>query len=125
MVRISTGRKDASVRAPPEQDETTYQLISQKQHRLEREPPAAKVEKVLQTRSQEVDDHGIVLALHSEPPHEGHAHTTGQGLVHLGLIFQLRVLGLDRFELDGYLLAGDDVHAEVDVPCIFRGWERG
>ena len=40
---------------------------------------------------------------------------TDTDLVHLCLIFKLRVFGLDRFKFDGDLLSGDDVDAEIDV----------
>ena len=64
---------------------------------------------------QEVEDHGVVVAFGTVPPHKGDSNTTGERLVHLGLIFELGVLGLDRLELDGDLLARDDVDTEVDV----------
>jgi hypothetical protein len=51
----------------------------------------------------------------SEPAHGRDSDTAGQTLVDTGLIFELEVLGLDGLELDGDLLAGDDVGAEIDV----------
>jgi hypothetical protein len=55
--------------------------------------------------SQEVKDHGIVVALGSVPSYKRHTDTSGKRLVHLGLVLELRVLGLDGLELDGNLLA--------------------
>mmetsp|Transcript_10264 Transcript_10264/g.36488 ORF Transcript_10264/g.36488 Transcript_10264/m.36488 type:complete len:377 (+) Transcript_10264:1-1131(+) len=48
---------------PPEQ------LVSQHEHRLEREPPVAKVEEVLQRRTEEIHDHDVVVPLDAVPPH--------------------------------------------------------
>ena len=39
----------------------------------------------------------------------------GQRLVHARLVLQLRMLGTHALELDGYLLAADDVDSQVDV----------
>lgn len=91
------------------------QLISEKQHGLEGEFAVAEVEEILQTGSEEVKDHGVVVALGTEPTDKGNTDTTGQGLVDSGLILKLGVLGLDALELDGNLLAGDDVGAEVNI----------
>ena len=73
----------------------TYQLISQKEHSLETELAVAEVEQILQTGSEEVNDHGVVVTLSTEPTHEGNADTTGKGLVDTGFIFELGVLGFD------------------------------
>lgn len=91
------------------------QLISEKQHSLEREFAVAEVEEILQTGSEEVKDHGVVVTLGTEPTDKGNTNTAGQGLVDSGLILKLGVLGLDALELDGNLLAGDDVGAEVNI----------
>lgn len=91
------------------------ELVRQQEDGLERELAVAEVEQILQTGTEEVQHHGIVVTFCSEPTDERDAHTTGEGLVDTGLVLQLRVLGLDALELDGDLLAGDDVGAQVDV----------
>ncbi|KAI3487940.1 hypothetical protein L1887_48023 [Cichorium endivia] len=88
---------------------------SEEKDGLEGELSVAEVEEVLEGRAEEVDDHGVVVALLAVPADEGDADTACEGLVDLGLILELRVLGLDGLELDGDLLTGDDVDAEVDV----------
>lgn len=95
--------------------DTGDELVCEEQDSLQRELPVAEVEQILQTGSEEVKNHGIVVTLSSEPANKRDSHTAGQGLVDTGLIFELGVLGLDALELDGDLLAGDDVGAEVDV----------
>ena len=95
--------------------DTRDELVCQEQDGLQRELPVAEVEQVLQTGSEEIKNHGIVVTLGSEPAHERDTDTAGQGLVDTSLIFELGVLGLDALELDGDLLAGDDVGAEIDV----------
>lgn len=44
-----------------------YQLVCQHERCLEAELPVAEVEEILQTRAQQVQDHDIVVALHSVP----------------------------------------------------------
>jgi hypothetical protein len=87
------------------------ELIGQEEDRLERELAVAEVEEILERRAEEVKDHGVVVTLGAEPADKGDADTASEGLVDAGLVFELRVLGLDAFEFDGNLLAGDDVGA--------------
>ena len=94
-----------------EQIDTTYQLIREQQNRLERKLPVAKVEQILQTGTQQIQDHGVVVAFRAEPTHKGDSNTTSKRLVDSGLVLQLRVLGLDRLELDGDLFTRNDVGA--------------
>jgi hypothetical protein len=91
------------------------QLVSKKEDCLQRKLSVAEVEKILQTGAKEIQDHGIVVTLGSEPTNEGNTNSTGEGLVDAGFIFKLRVLGLDRLKLDSNLLTGDDVSAEVNI----------
>lgn len=92
-----------------------HHLVSQEENSLETELSVAKVEKVLERGAEEVNDHGIVVAFLTIPADKGYSDTTCQRLVHLCLILELRVLCLDRLELDGYLFTADDVDAEVNV----------
>ena len=87
------------------------ELVGQQKDGLQRELAVAEVEQVLETGTQEIDDHGIVVTLGTEPANEGDTDTTGEGLVDAGLIFELGVLGLDALELDSDLFAGDDVRS--------------
>jgi hypothetical protein len=91
------------------------ELVGQQQDGLERELAVAKVEKILQTGSEEIDDHGVVVTFGSKPADKGNADTSSEGLVHAGFILELRVLGLDTLELDGNFLPGNDIGAEIDV----------
>ena len=54
------------------------QLIREQQDRLQGEFPVAEVEEVLQARSQEVQDHGIVVTLGAEPAYEWDTDTSGK-----------------------------------------------
>jgi hypothetical protein len=91
------------------------ELISEEKNRLERELSVAEVEEVLQAGSEEVENHGIIVALCAEPTNKGNAHTTGERLVDTSLIFELWVLGLDALKLDSDLLARNNVSTEIDV----------
>jgi hypothetical protein len=91
------------------------ELIGEEKNRLQGELAVAEVEQVLETGTQEVDNHGVVVALSTEPADEGDTDTTGEGLVDASLIFELRVLGLDALKLDGDLFTRNDVGAYVIV----------
>jgi hypothetical protein len=87
------------------------ELVGEEKNGLQRELAVAEVEQILQGRAEQVQDHGVVVALGAEPAYEWDADTASEGLVDAGFIFELRVLGLDALELDGDLLTGDDVGA--------------
>lgn len=87
------------------------ELIGQKEDGLQGELAVAEVEEILERGAEKIEDHGVVVTLGAEPADEGNTDTTGKRLVDAGLIFELRVLGLDAFKLDGNLLTGDDVSA--------------
>ena len=95
--------------------DTRDQLVGQEQDRLEGELSVAEVEQILQARAEEIENHGIVVALGAEPTDEGDTDTAGEGFVNPSLIFELRVLRLHALEFDGDLLTRDDVSAQVDV----------
>lgn len=99
-------------------NDEAYELVREKKHSLQAELPVAEVKQVLERRSEEIHDHCIVVALRAEPPHKGDSDTARQCLVDLGLVLELGVLGFDRLELDGNLLAGNDVDSEVNVTCM-------
>jgi hypothetical protein len=90
---------------------TGDELVGKEENSLQGELAVAEVEEVFQGRAEQVQDHGIVVALGTKPAYERDANTTGEGLVDASFIFQLRVLGLDALELNGNLLTGDDVGA--------------
>lgn len=87
------------------------ELVGKEQDGLKREFAVAEVEKILERRAEQVQNHGVVVTLGTEPAHKRDADTAGERLVDAGLIFELGVLGLDALELDGNLLTGDDVGA--------------
>lgn len=91
------------------------ELVGQEQDRLERELAVAEVEEILQRGAEKVEDHGVVIALGSEPTDKRNADTTSQGLVNASFILELGVLGLDALKLDGNFLARDNVGSQVDI----------
>jgi hypothetical protein len=93
----------------------TYQLISEQQDSLKGELPVAEVEEIFEGGTEQVQHHGIVVAFGTEPPHKGYTDTSSEGLVNLGFVLELRMLSLDRFELDGDLFPRDDVDPEIDI----------
>lgn len=95
--------------------DTGDELIGQEKNGLQGELAVAKVEEILQTGSQEIQNHGIVITLGSEPADKRNTDTSSKGFVDAGFILELWVLGLDALELDGNLFTGDDVGSEIDI----------
>ena len=69
---VQTDRQAMS-KTKARQDLGTHQLVGQHQHRLQAEFPVAKVEQVLQARTQQVQHHDVVVPLHAIPPDVGDA----------------------------------------------------
>src|SRR6266536_2784682 len=69
------------------------ELICEEKNCLQRELAVAEVEEILEGRAKEIQNHGIVVTLSTEPADEGDADTSSKGLVDTGLIFVLGVLG--------------------------------
>ena len=93
-----TWRKDdpmSLLQITPWGRELTHELIGEEQHSLEAELAMTEVEEVLERRAEQIDHHGVVVALRPEPTDKGDANTTGEGLVDLGFILELGVLRLD------------------------------
>jgi hypothetical protein len=91
------------------------ELVGKEKNGLQGELAVAEVEEVFQAGTEQVEYHGIVVTLGTEPANEWDTDTAGKGLVDTSLIFELRVLGLDALKLDGDLLARDDIGAEVNI----------
>lgn len=91
------------------------ELIGQEKNGLQGKLSVTEVEEILQTGAEKVENHGIVVALGTKPANKRDSNATSKRLVYTGLILQLRVLGLDGLELDGNLLTGDDIGAQVDI----------
>ena len=85
------------------------ELIGQQEDGFEGKFPVAEVEQVFQGGAKEIQNHGIVVTFCAKPTHKRNADTTSEGLVDTGFVFELRVFGLDGFELDGNLFARNDV----------------
>lgn len=95
--------------------DTGDELIGEKKNSLQGELAVAEVEEILQTGSEKVKDHSIVITFGTEPANERDTDTTGEGFVDTSLIFELRMLSLDRLKLDSNLFTRDDVGTKVDI----------
>ena len=78
-------------------------LIRQHENSLHCESSGAKVEKILETWSEEIHDEDVVVPLLAVPPDVGDAHPALEDLVQLALVQQLRVASLHTLQLDGNL----------------------
>jgi len=61
-------------------------LIRKHQHGFERELSLAVVEQVLEGRTEQIDDHNVVVTFNSEPVHIRNTNSTLQDTVQLGFI---------------------------------------
>ena len=75
----------------------------------------AEIEKILKRRTKKVKNHCVVITFRAKPSDKWHTNASGESLVDLGFVLELRVLGFNRFELDGHLFPRNNVDAEVDV----------
>ena len=85
------------------------ELIRQEQDSLQREFAVAKIEQVLQAGAEKIKYHSIVITLCPEPANERNSDSSSERLVYTGLIFKLRMLGLDTLQFDGNLFSRNDV----------------
>ena len=87
---------------------TLEKLVCKHQDRLEGEPVTAKIEKVLQTWSQKIEDHGLVFALKQTIVNAWNADSARKRSVGIGFKFEERGFNRDVFEFDGDLFASVD-----------------
>ena len=79
--------------------------------------PVTHAEQVLERRTQQVDDHDVVVALLAGPVDPGDTRAAHEGLVDLALLLERRGFCNGRLELDGHLFACDGVNALEDGSC--------
>jgi len=98
----------------------TNHLISQHQDSLHGESSRAKVEEILQTRTQEIHDQDIVISLLTIPPDVRDSHPALQDLVELALIEELGVPSFHTLQLHGHFLPIGDVNSQVNITKTAR-----
>lgn len=91
-------------------------LVREEQHRLERELALTKDEELIQTGTNDVEDHGVVYTVGAIPADNGNADTAAEGSVDASLIFKLGPFDFNVFKLDGNLLA--------EITCVPRYTSR-
>lgn len=91
-------RLDVSVQKVPAVNvlNSLNHLVCQHEDCLEAELSLAVVKQVFKGRTQEVDNHDVVVTLHSEPVDVGNAYSSLQNSVQLCLIQQLRMFCPNR-----------------------------
>lgn len=92
-----------------------YELVSEEESSLEGEFAVAKVEEIFEGRTEQIENHCVVIAFDSEPSHERDSDSSRERLVHFRFVLELRMLRLDRFEFDRDFFSRDDVDSEVDI----------
>ena len=77
------------------------ELICEKQNGFQAESSGAKVEEVLQARTEQFHDHDVEVTLGAAPLDLRNPDATLHHPVELGLNVKLRVFRLDAFQFDG------------------------
>jgi hypothetical protein len=108
---------DISMQKVPRMDEfnSLEHLISKHKHCFERELAFAVVEEVLETGTQEIDDHHVVVSFNSEPVDVWNSNSSLQDAIELSLIQQLWMLGSYWFQFNSDFFVCFYVCAVVDV----------
>mmetsp|Transcript_28639 Transcript_28639/g.58257 ORF Transcript_28639/g.58257 Transcript_28639/m.58257 type:complete len:205 (+) Transcript_28639:571-1185(+) len=75
----------------------------------------AKIEKILQARSQQVDHHHIVVALHTIPANVWQPNSSLQDLEYFGFVKKLGMLAFHALKLDGHLFSGGNVGPKKNI----------
>lgn len=89
--------------------ETVKELIGEHQHGLEREFAAAVVEKIFQTRPQEIEHHRVVFTFGLIRVDSWNTGTTGKGSIDVDFAFEERGIDEYVFEFDGDFITSIDV----------------
>lgn len=89
--------------------ETIKKLIGQHQHGLKREFSVAVVEKIFQTRPQEIEHHRVVFTFGLVRVDSWNTSTTGKGLIDVNFAFEAGGIDGYVFEFDGEIITGIDV----------------
>lgn len=89
--------------------QTTKELVDEHQDCLERKFATAEIEQVFQTRTQEVEYHGVIFALGHIGVHSWNTGTTRKRSVDISFTFEEGRIDGDVFKFDGNLLTGVDM----------------
>mmetsp|Transcript_44656 Transcript_44656/g.73928 ORF Transcript_44656/g.73928 Transcript_44656/m.73928 type:complete len:348 (-) Transcript_44656:103-1146(-) len=89
-------------------------LLRQQQNRLERESASAKIEQVLERRSQQVHDQHEILLFLTVKIHVGHSQRALHMLVDARLVLQLWMSGVGLLQFDRHFMASLYMRAFVD-----------
>ena len=92
----------------------THQLVRQEQDSPQVELVVVEIEEVLKRWAKVFKDQDIVVAFCSEPMYSWNARATGEILVHLVLMLDLRVLYLNNLKFDCNVLFRNDVDSVIN-----------
>jgi hypothetical protein len=92
-------------------------LLSKHKDSFETELSRTKIEQILETGTEEIKNHYVVITFCAVPSHARNADRISalQNSEYLGLVKELRVLALDTFEFYCNFLVGLNVGSQKDV----------
>jgi hypothetical protein len=83
---------------------STYHLVCQNQDRLQVKLVVEVIKEIFKGRAKTFKDHGAVIAFCSEPVNGWDTNATYEAFIDLVFIVKLRVLRINRLELDSNVL---------------------
>ena len=94
-------------------------LIRNHKSCLDSEFTLAEVESIFETGTQQVHDHGVVVALDAKPVYAGNTSSAVENFVDIGLIQKLRKFRLNRFlyHKESQLMLYYNITLVVDLPA--------
>jgi hypothetical protein len=93
---------------------STYHLVCQNQDCLQVKLAVEAIKEIFEGRAKTFKDHGIVIAFCSEPANGWDTDATYEAFIDLVFIFKLRVLRIDRLELDSNILFRNNIDSVIN-----------
>jgi hypothetical protein len=76
------------------------------------------IEEVLERWTRVFQDQNVIVTFSSKPMYTRNANGASETLVHMVLVFDLRVLCVDDLELDGDITFRNDVDSAINDTCM-------
>jgi hypothetical protein len=92
--------------------DTRDELLGQDKHRLERKFVVAELEQILQARTWQIVDRGVIASMNPRPVDRRNTDKTLEAFTDTCLIFKLSMVGT-KLDLD--FLSCDDIYAQVGL----------
>jgi hypothetical protein len=93
---------------------STYHLVCQNQDRLQVKLAVEAIKEIFKGRAKTFKDHGVVIAFCSKPVNGWDTDATYEAFIDLVFVVKLRVLRIDRLELDSNVLFRNNIDSAIN-----------